>query len=108
MQVGSQMKSNKSHLERSEGSGAVTELSSQPLTTAEQVKKELFEQLCNGIQWQRSVEYMIDNGISAFIEIGQGKVLTGLIKRINKDAATHNIGSAGAITNLAPESFKSE
>jgi len=72
----------------------------QPLTTAEQVKAELIEQLCNGIQWQRSIEYMVDEGVSAFIEIGPGKVLSGLIKRINKDVNTLNIGDAESVKSL--------
>ena len=72
----------------------------QPLTTAEEIKAELTEQLCNGIQWQRSIEYMVDNGVATFIEIGPGKVLSGLIKRINRDVSTQNIGDAEAIKNL--------
>ena len=72
----------------------------QPLTTAEEIKSELTEQLCNGIQWQRSIEYMIDNGVATFIEIGPGRVLSGLIKRINGDVETHNIGDAEAIKSL--------
>jgi len=72
----------------------------QPLTTAEQVKAELLKQLCNCVQWQRSIEYMVDNGVSTFIEIGPGKVLSGLIKRINKNAITLNIGDAETIGSL--------
>ncbi len=72
----------------------------QPLTTAEQVKTELITQLCNGIQWQRSIEYMINDGISTFIEIGPGKVLSGLIKRINRDVNTLNIGDTESIKSL--------
>ena len=55
----------------------------EPVTTAELVRAELLNQLCNPVQWQRSIEYMVNNGVSIFIEIGPGKVLTGLIKRIN-------------------------
>ena len=72
----------------------------QPLTTAEQVKTELITQLCNCVQWQRSIDYMIGEGVSTFIEIGPGNVLTGLIKRINKDVNSLNIGDAEAIKNL--------
>lgn len=73
----------------------------QPMTTVEQVKAELIRQLCNSVQWQRSVEYMINNGVSLFIEIGPGNVLSGLIKRINRDVETLNIGDAPAIKNIA-------
>ena len=79
--------------------------SAQPLTTAEQVKAELITQLCNCVQWQRSVDYMMDDGVSTFIEIGPGKVLSGLIKRINKEASTLNIGDAEAIRSLGNPNF---
>ncbi|MFC2012585.1 ACP S-malonyltransferase [Chloroflexota bacterium] len=72
----------------------------QPMTTADAIKTELTEQLLNGVQWQRSVEYMIDNGVSTFIEIGPGRVLSGLIRRINKEVSTQNIGDAEAIKNI--------
>ena len=69
----------------------------QPLTTADMIKEELLRQLCNCVQWQRSIEYMIDSGVSTFIEIGPGKVLTGLIKRINKSVELINIGDVEAV-----------
>ncbi|MFC1862132.1 ACP S-malonyltransferase [Chloroflexota bacterium] len=78
----------------------IANTTAKPLTTADEVKAELVAQLCNGVQWQRSIEYMSDNGVSTFIEIGPGKVLSGLIKRINKNATTVNIGDAEAIKNL--------
>ena len=73
----------------------------EPMTTAESVKSELLNQLCNPVQWQRSIEYMVNNGVSTFIEIGPGKVLTGLIKRINKEVKTINIGDLEAVKALA-------
>ena len=78
----------------------IANTTAQPLTTAEQVKTELLSQLCNSVQWQRSVEYMVNDGVSTFIEIGPGKVLSGLIKRINKEVKTVNIGDAAAIKNI--------
>jgi [acyl-carrier-protein] S-malonyltransferase len=72
----------------------------QPLTTADAIKEELLSQLCNCVQWQRSIEYMIANRVSTFIEIGPGKVLTGLIKRINKGVGLINIGDVKAVKNL--------
>ena len=78
----------------------IANTTAQSLTTAEQVKAELINQLCNCVQWQGSIEYMVDNCVSIFIEIGPGKVLSGLIKRINKDVDTQNIGDAEAIKSL--------
>ncbi|MDD5338589.1 MAG: ACP S-malonyltransferase [Dehalococcoidales bacterium] len=78
--------------------GNVTAL---PLITPEDVKTELKNQLLNPVQWIRSVEYMAQQGVITFIEIGPGKVLTGLIKRINKEVATQNLGDLEAIKNLS-------
>ncbi len=75
----------------------------QPLTTAESIKEELLRQLCNCIQWQRSVEYMVGDGVSTFIELGPGKVLAGLIKRIDKNVKILNIGDAQAVKNIMDE-----
>jgi len=78
----------------------IANTTAQPITTVEQVKAELLRQLCNGVQWERSVEYMVNDGVSSFIEIGPGKVLSGLIRRINKNVRTLNIGDAEAIKNI--------
>ena len=79
----------------------IANTTAQPVTTAGLIKGELLGQLCNCIQWKRSIEYMVDGGVSTFIEIGPGKVLSGLIKRINKDVKTLNIGDAEAIKSMA-------
>jgi len=81
----------------------IANTTAQPLTTVDEVKAELLRQLCNSIQWQRSVEYMINEGVTTFIEIGPGKVLSGLIKRINRDVETLNIGDVQSIENVLVE-----
>ncbi len=63
----------------------IANTTAQPIINAEAVKAELLNQLCHCVQWQRSTEYMIEAGVSTFIEIGPGQVLTGLIKRIDKE-----------------------
>ena len=72
-----------------------------PLTTARAVKEELLNQLCNCVQWQRSVEYMLEKGVLNFIEIGPGRVLAGLIRRIDRGVKIFNIGDAEAVKNIA-------
>jgi [acyl-carrier-protein] S-malonyltransferase len=79
----------------------IANTTAQPLTTAAAIKEELINQLCHCVQWQRSVEYMVSQGVTTFIEIDPGKMLTGLIRRITKDVQTLNLGDAVAIKNLA-------
>lgn len=78
----------------------IANTTAEPLTDAGQVKAELLRQLCNSVRWRRSIEYMISNGVSTFIEIGPGKVLTGLTKRINKDVKTMNMGDVSEIKSI--------
>jgi [acyl-carrier-protein] S-malonyltransferase len=55
------------------------------LTTAEACRSELVEHLTAGVDWVRIVEGMVDDGVTTFVEVGPGRVLTGLIKRIAPD-----------------------
>ena len=81
----------------------IANVTAAPLTAADNVKKELIDQLTNPVQWQRTVEYMVNEGVSTVIEIGPGKVLTGLVSRINKEVRTVNIGDLEAVKNLGSQ-----
>lgn len=72
-----------------------------PLTTADAIRRELADQLCGCVYWQQSVEYMGTNGVERFIEIGPGKVLSGLAKRIVTGADSVSVGNLDAIGTLA-------
>jgi [acyl-carrier-protein] S-malonyltransferase len=78
----------------------VANSTAQPLTTADEVKEELLQQLCNCVQWQPSVEYMVDSGVSTFVEIGPGQVLTGLIKRIRNEVEVFNMSDPDSINAI--------
>jgi [acyl-carrier-protein] S-malonyltransferase len=78
----------------------IANTSASPLIGAKEIKQELIKQLNTSVQWQRSVEYMIKNGVSTFIEIGSGKVLAGLIKRIDKNVKILNVGEPSELGNL--------
>jgi [acyl-carrier-protein] S-malonyltransferase len=78
----------------------IANTSAQPLTTAADVKEELLHQLTNSVRWQASVEYILSNGVDTFIEIGPGRVLSGLVRRISKTANTVNIGDARAVNGV--------
>ena len=71
-----------------------------PLTTVEEVKEELIRQLCHCVLWQRSVEYMVQAGVSTFIEVGPGVVLSKLIKRISNKVQAFNMGDPESIREV--------
>jgi [acyl-carrier-protein] S-malonyltransferase len=71
-----------------------------PLTTAEEIKQELTSGLCTCVRWKDSVGYMIQAGITTFYEIGPGKVLSGMVKRINTDAEITSISDQESIQLL--------
>ena len=62
-----------------------------PLMEASQVRMSLVQQLPSPVLWEQSIRKMGEMGISTFIEIGPGKVLTGLVKRILPDAVSFNV-----------------
>lgn len=64
----------------------VANITGQALTTAEEIRRELSEQLTKPVAWVASVREMTENGVQTFIEVGPGGVLSGLIKRISGDA----------------------
>ncbi len=68
----------------------VANTTAQPMTSGNALKAELLNQLCHSVLWQKSVEWMVKEGTLEFVEIGPGQVLTGLIKRISKDAKAIN------------------
>tara|TARA_B100001123_G_scaffold176548_1_gene202491 strand:+ start:2265 stop:3185 length:921 start_codon:yes stop_codon:yes gene_type:complete len=63
------------------------------------IKPLLIDQITSRVRWRESINYMIKEGVTDFLEIGPGKVLSGLVKKINKDAKILNINSIQDIKN---------
>tara|TARA_B100000700_G_scaffold308328_1_gene385843 strand:+ start:12 stop:932 length:921 start_codon:yes stop_codon:yes gene_type:complete len=63
------------------------------------IKPLLIDQITSRVRWRESVNYMINEGASNFLEIGPGKVLSGLVKKISKDVIISNIDSIEDIKN---------
>ena len=78
----------------------VANSTAKPVTTIDEVKEELLQQLCQSVKWQASVEYMAGVGVSTFIEVGPGIVLTKLIKRIAKKAQVFNMSDLESIQEI--------
>ena len=71
----------------------VANITAEPLDSLEAIRNEMEGQLTASVRWTDSVRWMIENGVTRFVEIGPKNVLTGLIRRIDKGAETHNIGT---------------
>jgi [acyl-carrier-protein] S-malonyltransferase len=61
-------------------------VSAEPVTTREAAREALVAQVSRAVKWEQSVQRMVADGVTLFVEIGPGKVLTGLIGRITKEA----------------------
>lgn len=72
-----------------------------PLTTGDACRAELVEHLTTGVDWVRAVETMVAAGVDTFLEIGPGRVLTGLTKRIAADAKVFAADDPSASDRLA-------
>lgn len=64
------------------------------------VRQLLAEQVVKPVRWQASIERLVANGFDQFVEVGPGRVLTGLMKKINRSVATINVSSAAALEQL--------
>ena len=63
------------------------------------IKPLLIDQITSKVRWRESINYMVKEGVLNFLEIGPGKVLSGLVKKINKDLKISNISSIEDIKN---------
>ena len=78
----------------------ISNVTAEEISNKDELKKLLIEQIENKVRWRESIMNMIDRGVDHFIEIGPGKVLSGMIKRINSKVKINTINSDSDIINL--------
>ena len=71
----------------------ISNITADEIFNADELKNLLVKQIENRVRWRESVIYMINKEINHFIEIGPGKVLSGLVKRINKDVKVDTVNN---------------
>jgi [acyl-carrier-protein] S-malonyltransferase len=75
-------------------------VTAQPLISIDGIQQELKSQLTSRVRWTESIQYMINQGITHFIEMGSGSVLTSLLKRISKDVIGISLGTPSDFEKL--------
>ena len=82
----------------------ISNVTALPVSKPENIKQFLTQQIYSRVRWRESIIYMGENKINDYIEIGPGKVLTGLVKRILPNSNSFSINSIDDIKNLKNES----
>ena len=78
----------------------VSNVEATPNCEAGRVKELLVQQVCSPVLWDASVQKMVASGVTRFVEIGPGKVLAGLVKRIEKEAQSFNVQDSAGVKAL--------
>ena len=78
----------------------ISNVTAKEIQNKDDLKKLLIQQIESRVRWRESVLYMISKGVKHFIEIGPGKVLSGLVKRIDRQIEINTINSEDDIKNL--------
>jgi [acyl-carrier-protein] S-malonyltransferase len=68
-------------------------VTAKPLLNESEISEDLQKQLTHRVRWTESIEYLVSEGITNFIEVGNGSVLGGLIKRIDRNVITTSLGT---------------
>jgi [acyl-carrier-protein] S-malonyltransferase len=77
----------------------VTNVDAQPITGAAAVRDALRRQVSRPVRWQESVQWMLAQGVQTFVELGPGKVLSGLVRAADKSARTFNVEDEKSLEN---------
>ena len=71
----------------------VTNVTAEAVTDIKETKKLLTEQISKPVRWQQSMEYMIQNGVDTFVEIGPGRTLSGFLRKISREVKVYQVGT---------------
>jgi len=78
----------------------ISNVTAKEISDTDELKDLLIKQIENRVRWRETVINMIDNDVNHFIEIGPGKILSGLVKRINREVKINTINNQGDIESL--------
>lgn len=75
----------------------ITNVDAQPTVSSSEFSEKMINQIYSSVYWTQSVNYMLEQGVDTFIEFGPGKVLSGMIKKISRQAKTYNVSDIASL-----------
>jgi [acyl-carrier-protein] S-malonyltransferase len=78
----------------------ISNVHARPMTSAEELRADIKAQMDSRVRWTESVEEMIKSGTQAFVEVGSGDVLIGMIKRIDRNVSRFSLSAPSDFKNL--------
>lgn len=81
----------------------VSNVTGEPHRDPESIRKAMVDQVTSSVRWYHGIEWMKGQGVTEYVECGPGKVLTGLVKRIDKDARLHTIQALSSLETVATQ-----
>ncbi|MRX70560.1 ACP S-malonyltransferase [Bacillus lacus] len=85
----------------------ISNVSAQPVISSSDIVDSLIKQLYSPVRWEESIKYMLNEGVTTFVEIGPGKVLSGLVKKIDRETEVLSIHNKDSFA-LAMDKLKEE
>ena len=79
------------------GVGVVTNVDARATSVPAELRDALVRQVSAPVRWSESMQLLMQQGVDTFVEVGPGKVLTGLMRQINRDAKTLNVEDAASL-----------
>ena len=77
----------------------VTNVDAQPIRTGADARRALKRQVSRPVRWHQTIQWLLDNGVRTFVEVGPGKVLLGLIRSIDKSVTMLNVEDEKSVEN---------
>ncbi len=81
----------------------VTNVDAQAVTSGSEARAALVKQVCSPVRWVETMQYLVDDGIQAVVEIGPGRVLSGLMRRFAKQILCFQVGDPESLAKTASE-----
>lgn len=81
----------------------VTNVDAAATISTNDFKNKMPRQICSSVHWTQTIDNMIENGVDTFVEIGPGKVLAGLNRKINPEVKTYNVYDTESLENTVTE-----